>query len=394
MPASPAQGGKAFTLAKANPYDTTSVRDKIKKWQVDGGGVLQEVVAVADSDKESKAGSGSGTGSSSSGSGAKTRSHGKSKSVGEVLEVVVIEEQESTAPRSELSKASLDKLAATQAAQAAAAPRIIERKPKANILSEEVRDAIAPKKRIVSDGHWRRKHVDPNAAPPSPPKSPPKKEPQYGWVRPPLLTRPGGDDALNTSPPKKLKPGEEEPMKTYTGKGKTKPIVTQIHSQLSMRPKDSVPIPIPTPKTPTTPVRIRRMSHAEPKAKRPVKSDGDSPPKSEPRPSRRAKSEDDSPPKTARSNPGRTVAEKTRQFESAYASQDERPTRRRLSKSRKTESEGYKSGPLVALDAPAMLAAQIQRQSLQKIWLDGSEYVMHWTRWAGSTLRTGKPGTS
>jgi hypothetical protein len=422
---SPAQGGKAFQLSKANPYESTSVRDKIKKWQVNGGGVLEEQDKDAE---ESASGSGSGSGSGTGKARSKASSHAKSKSEGH-LALVTVEVATVTSSQdgddaaaaekpktpSQVSKSSSkdkEKPAPPLATAVPAVPpdspkpRIVERKPKANVLDTDLRDAIAPKKRIVSDGHWRRKHVDPNAKPPSPPKGSPKKEQQYGWVRAPLLNRPGQDiDDVVAG----LKSAEEERVKTYTGKGKTKPIVSQIHSQLAMRPRDSVPIPEPAPKTP----RVRRLSMRDgervmvvgaskseedgpttPRQRRPsvpkVKSEGDGPTtprqrrpsvpkvKSEGdgpttprqrRPSRpeqkRAKSEEDETPKTARSNP----TGRSRVLDSAYMSQDERPrtsegprTRTRLSKSRKTESEGVTDGIPTRKRSKSM-GAPVQRVS-------------------------------
>ena len=336
---------KAFNLSKANPHTETSVRDKIKKWQVSGGGVLDEVVVIADSDTEVSGQSSSKKSGGTGKSRGSSSSHAKSKSEGQQI---VVAEPEKASSSSQVSKRSVKKEEKEDNEMPAPPleppkPNIVERKPKANVLDEDVRDAIAPKKRIVSDGHWRRKHIDPNAKPPSPPKSPKKKEQQYAWVRPPLLTRPG---EVDTSP-EKAGDEEERPMKVYTGKGKTKPIVTQIHTQLSMRPKESVPMPIPT--TPVTP-RVRRPSRAEPK--------------------KSYKSEEESPPKTARSNPVRTSGTPSRQFDSPYMSQDERP-RKRLSKSRKTESETFHTAEIPTRKRSKSMGAPVRhetprRRSVQK----------------------------
>ncbi|KIW04848.1 uncharacterized protein PV09_04030 [Verruconis gallopava] len=323
---SPQPNVKNFSLAKANPYETTSVRDKIRKWQTAGGGVLEqpEEAATADQDaksekKSEKSGSSSSSNTQSGKSRASPSAHTRSKSEShvEVDDPPRIQSSEPDQPKtpSQLSKSS-DKQTSSEPPK----PRVVERKPNgitANKLDADVRKAIAPKKRIVSDGHWRRKHVDPNA-PVSPPKSSPTKKEQYAWVRPPLLARPSVNDESPPSPPKPKR--DREPMRIYTGKGTTKPIAAQIHSQLSMRPKESVPM---RPKSPTTP-RPRRPSTLE---RTPELYD----------------SEDDSPRKPkAQSNQKQSSLGPSKLSDDDFTSSEEK-TRTRLSKSRKSGSEGLTS---------------------------------------------------
>ncbi|QDS77499.1 hypothetical protein FKW77_000272 [Venturia effusa] len=225
-------------------YDTASVREKVRKWNTTGAGVVTPEDALpAESDKEGK----SGTSAVSAKSGSPTHSKASSAlkldvdvveplrvekvassaaskadsnpASGAADEVVVIfedDEDDTPAPATEALSPLPPMPKITERR-----PQSVERRPKAvSRLDAEVREAISPKKRVVSDGHWRRRRSPPKAAapalPPSPPKAKIKPDVGLAWVRPPLLPRkPDEPD------PPKPKP-TPKPIKVYSGRPRAK----------------------------------------------------------------------------------------------------------------------------------------------------------------------------
>ncbi|KAF2756918.1 hypothetical protein EJ05DRAFT_501464 [Pseudovirgaria hyperparasitica] len=115
--------------AGPGPIDPKSVQDKVRKWQTTGGGVVvtPDSNAAPDNDRIKD----------------KPESPRKGTKDKEITPV---------APKVEIRVKSASK-------------------PRHNTLDDELRDAIAPKKRVVSDGHWRKN------------RSPPKEGKPIGWVR-------------------------------------------------------------------------------------------------------------------------------------------------------------------------------------------------------------------
>lgn len=274
--APPPQGPQLDLGKTLGLYDTASVREKVRKWNTTGAGVVTPGDAVpAESDKEDK----SVKSAVSAKSGSRTQSKASSaiKLDVDVVEPLRIQKVASPAPskvESQPTSAAADEIvvifeddddetsvpAAGEAAPAPPPPmpqlaerrpQSAERRPKAvNRLDAEVREAISPKKRVVSDGHWRRKRSPPKAVVPAPPPSPPKAKikPDVGlaWVRPPLLPR--KPDEPDPSPKPKPIP---KPIKVYSGRPRAKSAgVLRSDEDITLDRSDDESKRVRTPTTP------------------------------------------------------------------------------------------------------------------------------------------------
>lgn len=242
-------------------YDTATVREKVRKWHTTGGGVVTPEDALAvDSDVEGKA--------ASLGS-AKARSDGNAK-----LEIVQPPKLEIVEPPATPTKSATSEKTPTASPTKA---RVVERKPMHNKLDAEVRQASAPKKRVVSDGHWRVKRSPPKPAPKPPkPEKEKDKDVQLAWVRAPLLPRKPEVEA----PPPKPKP-QPKPIKVYSGRPRTKsfnaPRSHEIYEDTSKSEDE-----LPRVRSPATPRRRTPIHASRPKTEtlpRGYKSDEDTSPK-------------------------------------------------------------------------------------------------------------------
>jgi hypothetical protein len=291
---------KPFVLA-ASPYKQASVKDKVKTWNQNGGGLygtdnssddsIAQAIAVS-----SKSGS-EPTASSSRQSGSDVKSKTRSAKTEETgsTEIVRVAEEEDGPPTesgdgseclgskssgiksaSQPSSSTLPSeqppiiqtvmpgtpttpirytttvtpktvpqrptaLAATPKS-APARPVMLTRraKPNNNKLDDDVKAASAPKKRVVSDGHWVR-HRAPKIEPKkkaSPPKPPKPIDLKLAWVRPPMLPRRDPDDDRPT--PRLELDLSLPPMRTYTGKLK-KPILHKfVPGQNAKQPRPNL----------------------------------------------------------------------------------------------------------------------------------------------------------
>jgi hypothetical protein len=266
-------------------YDTATVREKVRKWHTTGGGVVTPDDAVpAESDKEDK----SDKSALSAKSGSRTHRKASSAPKIEIVDPPRIEKVDS--PAASKVGSAADEIVVIfdedeegsvpmTAPAAAPSPRIVERRPKAvSRLDADVREAMAPKKRVVSDGHWRRKRPPPKAAapPPSPPKPKPKPDVGLAWVRPPLLPRKPDEP----EPPPKPKP-LPKPIKVYSGRPRAKSAgILRSDEDDSLDRSGDEPILIRTPTTPR-PRPSPRVSTAivEERTPKSYKSDEEMPPK-------------------------------------------------------------------------------------------------------------------
>jgi hypothetical protein len=201
-PQSPAQNApaepsttKPVDIGKAiGQFDSATVREKVRKWHTTGGGVLVADDGIPE-ESEKEEGTNSGSKSTSSESKSASASHKRSRSAGPQIvdwpkapdRTSNLSQQE---PSTEPSKPSVTS----------------ERRPRSNKLDLDLQEATAPKKRIISDGHWVRRRPPPKEKSPSPkPKPKPKPDVQLAWIRPPLLPRP----PLEPEPPSPPKPPKE-----------------------------------------------------------------------------------------------------------------------------------------------------------------------------------------
>ncbi|KAK3065363.1 hypothetical protein LTS18_011886 [Coniosporium uncinatum] len=237
---------KAVPLAKKlnlgndqGSQNNAKVQDKIRKWQERGAAVV-EVEDAAASDSGSK--------SSAKEKSARSAKSSKGRSVkDEDLVIVVIHEDESETPALPLTPLKVEEVKIEERSpKPASAHRIT--KPQHNTLDEDVLAATTPKKRVISDGHWRRKR-----SPPKEKEEPKKKEStpeiQGVWVRPTVKKFTEEKVVVN-------KPEEPE----------IKPV--WVRPALLPRPEDK-PIEIPRTPSPEKPVRLitaRRKSAAAPKS--------------------------------------------------------------------------------------------------------------------------------
>ncbi|KAF2396470.1 hypothetical protein EJ06DRAFT_534194 [Trichodelitschia bisporula] len=363
-PAKPAPKLTTRNLVGGKPIDVHSnatVRDKVRKWHLKGGGVITQDDVLADSDAEVPAkepvkeakesrepsvvenskelvlvkpdGVKSDVSSRSKGKGesvlvapdgvksdVSSRSKGKSRA-GSETPVVVVEYDTADAPatpqRSHVSireavteparpriiehrpKAdsaegrivdppstphqsdlSLREPPATDPLK----PRIVERKPRPNTLDEEIHEATAPKKRVVSDSRWRRQHSPTKPTQPKEPAPPPasnlsKKDVKLAWVRPPLLPRQSGG---TEEPPKPKPKPPAKPIGVYSGKVQQprRPLAATVLSPLLNKLEGSFLDTPPQQIQPLSPPRTRstlRKKPPQPRATSPdwVSSDDD-----------------------------------------------------------------------------------------------------------------------
>jgi hypothetical protein len=200
-------------------YDTATVREKVRKWQTTGGGVLTPQDAlVVDSDKEEKEEKEEKAVTAASTLKAASEADVKSATA-PPIEIVDPPRIEIVEPPATPAKSAMSE---KEPSSSPTKPRVVERKPMHNRLDADVRQASAPKKRVVSDGHWRVKRSPPK--PPAPKPKPEKekekekeKDLQYAWVRAPLLPRKPEQEPA----PPKPKP-QPKPIKVYTARPRTK----------------------------------------------------------------------------------------------------------------------------------------------------------------------------
>jgi hypothetical protein len=265
---------KSLDLGKTiGLYDTATVREKVRKWHTTGGGVLTPQDAlVVDSDKEDKEEE-----ASTASSKPKTASSAEIETA-DASQIEIVDP-----PRAEIVEPPVTPakptISTTEPSQSPTKPRIVERKPMHNRLDADVRQASAPKKRVVSDGHWRVKRSPPK---PPPPKPKPEKEKekdkekdlQYAWVRAPLLPRKPEQEPA----PPKPKP-QPKPIKVYAGRPRTKSFNNSRSDEAIEYSEDEL-ARIRSPATPrqSTPKRLSRprIEKASPRAS---KSDDDTSPK-------------------------------------------------------------------------------------------------------------------
>ena len=201
-------------------FDTTSVRDKVRHWQTSGGGVLVTPDGtVADADEEA------GKDAANSSSSRRLHAQGTSRRP-EIVEPPA-SPATTPAPGFQIDTAPLK-------------PAAVDRRPRGNRLDQDVHHATAPKKRVVSDGHWVKRK-----SPPKPPKEEksPVADVQLAWVRPPLLPR------LEPKPPSPTKLPKD--IKVYAARPRKK----SFHSSsdearpITLRNQDDV-FRITTPRSP------------------------------------------------------------------------------------------------------------------------------------------------
>ncbi|KAF2430970.1 hypothetical protein EJ08DRAFT_733731 [Tothia fuscella] len=255
-------------------HQNASVRDKVRKWQTTGAGVVtpDDPLAAVDSDMEEKAAS---------------RASVKSKSSDNVkLQIIEPPKIEIADPPA----SSPTKSATSEKAVPVPVPHIVERKPMHNKLDAEVREASAPKKRVVSDAHWRVKRAPPKDPAPKPARPDKKKEKdvQLAWVRAPLLPR----EPDEPPPPPKPKP-QPKPIKVYAGRPRNKSFNNAVKPDAMFESEEELPR-IRTPTTPRQRTPLRHSRATVEKSPRLVKSDEDTSPKrTRPSQQRRPSAKDD-----------------------------------------------------------------------------------------------------
>lgn len=191
--------------------DSATVREKIKQWQTAGGGlqVKEDKSKVVEAFKREI----------EQVRAASSPSHTRSKSVGPQVQIV---EPPSTPVKDETE----EQTPATDPVK----PRVVDRRPKPNRLDSDLKRVSAPRKRVVSDGHWVRKHEEPEEKEPEVQAAwvrkhikPEEKEPepQLGWIRDPLLPR------NKPEPPSPPKPKD---IKVYAARPRKKSFASPEHS--------------------------------------------------------------------------------------------------------------------------------------------------------------------
>jgi hypothetical protein len=288
---SPEKKQPTYDLGKTiGLYDTATVREKVRKWQTSGGGVVTPADAIpAESDKEDK------SEKSASSAKAESRTRGKVSSEPKIKIVDPPRIERVDSPATPTIVTAQDEVVVTFEEESENSvptqlptPRIVERKPKASRLEAEVREASAPKKRVVSDGHWRRKRSPPKAAAPPSPSKPKviKIDPGLAWVRPPLLPRKPDEP----DPPPKPKP-QPKPLKVYSGRPRAKS-TNNLRSEEddSLDRSDDEPTRIRTPTTPQArpSARVARPKTEERTPKVNKSDDEDLPKRNRPTPKRRS----------------------------------------------------------------------------------------------------------
>lgn len=168
-------------------YDTAPVREKVRKWQAQGGGVVTPLDGLAlDSDGEAVA---------KDQAASNPRSDGNAKSTGETRSRSVSPAKVAI-PKEDLGLED-GKI------------RITYPKSRHNELDEDLRQASAPKKRVVSDEHWRKSkspHKEVARTERARPNPNRRAELPNAWVRPkkktPVLQEKAEEEVVTPSPEK------------------------------------------------------------------------------------------------------------------------------------------------------------------------------------------------
>lgn len=222
--------------------DNASVRDKIKQWQSVGSAVLPKLdeAKVGEAFKKEI----EQVRAASSSSQSRSQSAGPQIRIAEPPSTPVKEQREEHTPATDPVK-----------------PRVVERQPKPNRLDADLKNASAPKKRVVSDGHWVRKHEEPedkeqdvqgawvrkHAKPEEK-----KPEPQYGWIRDPVLPR---------NPPDPPSPPKPKDIKVYAARARKKSFATPEQSGNSSDEVRKSPSPVRKTTTPKkSPAKVVEVS--------------------------------------------------------------------------------------------------------------------------------------
>ncbi|EKG12296.1 hypothetical protein MPH_10601 [Macrophomina phaseolina MS6] len=158
------------------PIDNAKIKAKIEKWQAAGGGAITvvEPPSTPGSEKE-------GTTTPAKDADKAGESEEKAEAAGDGQAVAeAANEKEAVKSPPPKSPSPIKKQT----------PKL-----KANDLDQELQAAVTPKKRVVSDGHWRKS------------RSPPKDSKPTGWVRPavkkpPSVPKPEEKEEPKKSPPK------------------------------------------------------------------------------------------------------------------------------------------------------------------------------------------------
>lgn len=160
-PATPADKQKPakspLVLGKGpGPIDNAKIKAKIEKWQAAGGGAITVVDPPSTPGSEKEGAAAKDADKSEEAKEAAEPDAAAEAGDGEAVAAVAAKEKDAAKPAPAKSPSPTKKQ---------------QPKPKANDLDQELQAAVTPKKRVVSDGHWRKS------------RSPPKDKPT-GWVRP------------------------------------------------------------------------------------------------------------------------------------------------------------------------------------------------------------------
>jgi hypothetical protein len=238
---------KQFKLSK-NPFVEDSAKEKVQRWKIVApteGNNNEDNKALTLSENSSDLKPKSKKSSSDESRNSSKRQESEDKSTD-------IEEEDSESDKAKSKDSDLNKLSPKKKRQRSKTtgdarivdwpttpdkPKIVEREPKTapakpivvtpktakernNGLKADIKLASAPRKRVLSDGHWvRYRNLPPKEEPPKPPPKPKVVKLANGpaglaWVRPPLLPR----QSSTSEQPKPAAPQEAPPLKQYKGK--------------------------------------------------------------------------------------------------------------------------------------------------------------------------------
>ncbi|KAF1986412.1 hypothetical protein K402DRAFT_421264 [Aulographum hederae CBS 113979] len=212
-------------------HDTATVRQKVRKWQVDGGGVVDpenDVIVVEEDDGTQVE------------AGAEQEEEENDAPAEEETPAPPLPIQEGrdgspapATPKTPITPARLQGVvvganAEERSPRPSSANRTPGKTPQHNTLDKDVLVATAPKKRVISDGHWRKTRSPPKEAKAEKETPPAKKKPEVKgvWVRPAVLPRPAPvlkpkspEPVIKSSPPKAaLSPLQPKPLRVVTKK--------------------------------------------------------------------------------------------------------------------------------------------------------------------------------
>ena len=145
--------GKTIDIGKPlGEYDTASVREKVRKWQVQGGGVVTAADSLGGVEKLDEK-SPKCENSDSDSDFNNDHFHRRSP--------LHVDERKSPSPSLGLRPRSAQK--SKKVDEKKKTPMHTYAKPRHNVLDSEVKNASAPKKRVVSDSRWRKAQDTPSS---------------------------------------------------------------------------------------------------------------------------------------------------------------------------------------------------------------------------------------